>query len=157
RFVGDVAYVVLLGAVVLVALDTFGVKTTAVVAVLGAAGLAIGLALQGSLSNFAAGVMLILLRPYRVSDLVMLGKDTGRVEASKVSHTVVITPDHRQITIPNGQILQQPIENLSALGRRRVDLVITIGEVAELETIELQLAAIAAADPRIEKSPAPVA
>src|SRR6185295_18205834 len=70
RFVGDVLYVLMLGAVVVVSLDTFGVKTTAVVAVLGAAGLAIGLALQGSLSNFAAGVMLIVLRPYRVADLV---------------------------------------------------------------------------------------
>jgi small conductance mechanosensitive channel len=157
RFVGDVAYVVMLGAVVLVALDTLGVKTTAVVAVLGAAGLAVGLALQGSLSNFAAGVMLIALRPYRVGDLVMLGKYTGRVDAIRVFHTVMISPDNRQITIPNGQILQQPIENLTVLGRRRIDLVITIGEVADLDLLEQMLAGVAAADPRIQTAPFPVA
>jgi small conductance mechanosensitive channel len=157
RFVYDVAYVVLLAAVVLVALDTIGVKTTAVVAVLGAAGLAIGLALQGSLSNFAAGVMLIVLRPYRVGDAVALGKYTGRVEAIKVFHTIVITPDHRQVVIPNGQILQQPIENLSVLGTRRLDLVVTIGDVAELAVIEQQLAELAAADPRVAAQPRPVA
>ena len=87
----------------------------------------------------------------------MLGKYTGRVEAIKIFHSVVITPDHRQITIPNGQILQQPIENLTALGRRRVDLVITISDLSELESIEQLLTSIAAADPRIEKCPAPVA
>jgi small conductance mechanosensitive channel len=157
RFVGEVAYFVLIGVVVLVALDTLGVKTTAVVAVLGAAGLAIGLALQGSLSNFAAGVMLILLRPYRVHDLVVLGKYVGRVEAIKVFHTLVITADHRSITIPNGQILSQPIENLTQLGKRRVDLVVTLGEVADLDAIKQQLAGIAAADPRVHAQPTPIA
>jgi small conductance mechanosensitive channel len=157
RFAGDIAYVALLGVVVLAALDTLGVRTTAVVAVLGAAGLAIGLALQGSLSNFAAGVMLIVLRPYRVGDGVLLGKYVGRVEAIKVFHTIVITPDNRQVVIPNGQILQQPIENLTVLGRRRVDIVVTIGEVAELDVIEQQLADIAAADPRVERRPGPSA
>jgi small conductance mechanosensitive channel len=156
RFVGEVAYFVLIGVVVLVALDTLGVKTTAVVAVLGAAGLAIGLALQGSLSNFAAGVMLILLRPYRVHDVVVLGKYVGRVEAIKVFHTLVITVDHRSITIPNGQILAQPIENLTQLGKRRVDLVVTLGEVADLEAMKQQLTGVAAADPRVHVSPAPV-
>ena len=82
KFIGDLAYAVLLVSVIIAALDTLGVKTTAVVAVLGAAGLAIGLALQGSLSNFAAGVMLIVLRPYKVTDLVVLGKYVGRVEVT---------------------------------------------------------------------------
>jgi len=98
-----------------------------------------------------------VLRPYRVGDGVLLGKYTGRVEAIRIFHTIVITPDHRQIVIPNGQILQQPIENLTVLGRRRLDVVVTIGEVAELEVIEQQLADIAAADPRVERRPAPFA
>ncbi|HEY3802803.1 MAG TPA: mechanosensitive ion channel domain-containing protein [Kofleriaceae bacterium] len=157
RFVCDAVYIAELAAVVLVALDTFGVKTTAIVVAFSAGGLAIGLALQGSLSNFAAGVLLVVLRPYRVADSVMLGKYTGRVDAIKVFHTVVITPDNRLIAIPNGEILKQPIENLTALGRRRIDLVITIGEVAELEPLEEMLAQVAALDPRIEPIPAPVA
>ena len=98
KFLGDLAYAVLLISVIIAALDTLGVKTTAVIAVLGAAGLAIGLALQGSLSNFAAGVMLIVLRPYKVGDLVMINKYMGRVEAIKVFHTVVVTGDHREVT-----------------------------------------------------------
>src|SRR5262245_25727289 len=79
KFLTDVGYAVLLVAIIIVALDTVGIKTTAVLAVLGAAGLAVGLALQGSLSNFAAGVMLIVLRPYKVSDVVVIGKYLGRV------------------------------------------------------------------------------
>jgi small conductance mechanosensitive channel len=157
RFVCDAVYIVELAAVALVGLDTFGVKTTAIVVVFGAGGLAIGLALQGSLSNFAAGVLLVVLRPYRVADYVMLGKYTGRVEAIKVFHTVVITPDNRLVAIPNSEILKQPIENLTTLGRRRIDLVITIGDVAELEPLEEMLAQVAAIDPRIEPIPAPVA
>src|SRR5262245_18414438 len=120
KFLGDLAYAVLLVSVIIAALDTLGVKTTAVVAVLAAAGLAIGLALQGSLSNFAAGVMLIVLRPYKVGDLVMIDKYMGRIEAIKVFHTVMVTGDHREVTIPNAQIIAQPIENLTVLGRRRV-------------------------------------
>lgn len=111
KFLGDVLYAILLVAVVTITLDTAGIHTTAVVAVLGAAGLAVGLALQGSLSNFAAGVMIIILRHYRVGDLVVIGKYTGTVEAIKVFHTVLVTGDNRQILIPNGQIISQPIEN----------------------------------------------
>ena len=93
----------LLVAVIIAALDTVGVKTTAVVAVLGAAGLAIGLALQGSLSNFAAGVMLIVLRPYKVGDLVTIGKYLGRVDAIRVFQTIL---DHRRP--PRGHDPERP-------------------------------------------------
>jgi hypothetical protein len=131
KFLGDVLYAAFFVVVMVVALDSLGVKTTAVVAALGAAGLAIGLALQGSLSNFAAGVMLIVLRPYKVNDLVTIGKYLGRVDAIKVFNTILVTGDHREITIPNGQIITQPIENLTVLGRRRVDLVVTINQVVD--------------------------
>ena len=154
KFLGDVAYAVLLVAVVVASLDTIGIKTTAVLAVLGAAGLAVGLALQGSLSNFAAGVMLIVLRPYKVSDLVVIGKYLGRVDAIKVFHTVLITADHREITIPNGQIITAPIENLTVLGRRRVDLVVGVAQTADLHKVrELLLGAIKG-DERISQVPA---
>src|SRR5262245_9997802 len=89
KFLRDVVYAIMLVSIIISALDALGVKTTAVVAVLGAAGLAIGLALQGSLSNFAAGVMLIVLRPYKVGDLVAIGKYLGKVDAIRVFQTIL--------------------------------------------------------------------
>jgi small conductance mechanosensitive channel len=154
KFLHDMTYSVMLVAVVIAALDAVGVRTTAVIAVLGAAGLAIGLALQGSLSNFAAGVMLIILRPYKVNDLVVIGKYLGRVEAIKVFHTILITGDNREITIPNGQIIAGPIENLTVLGRRRIDLVVTVTE-GELFRVKQLLEQVARDDNRVETSPAP--
>jgi small conductance mechanosensitive channel len=155
KFLADIAYAVLLVAVIIVALDTVGIKTTAVLAVLGAAGLAVGLALQGSLSNFAAGVMLIVLRPYKVGDVVVIGKYLGRVDAIRVFHTIVITGDHREVTIPNGQIIAAPIENLTVLGRRRVDFVISVPHSANLADVKRTLEDIARADPRVADSPPP--
>ena len=155
KFLGDVVYAVLFVVLVVAALDTVGVKTTAVVAVLGAAGLAVGLALQGSLSNFAAGVMLIVLRPYKVADLVIIGKYTGRVDAIKVFNTVLVTSDNREITIPNGQIIAAPIENLTVLGRRRVDLVVSIEQAANLPKVRELLINVIAAEERFHRSPPP--
>ncbi len=155
KFFGDVAYAVMLAAVIIAALDTLGVQTTAIIAMLGAAGLAIGLALQGSLSNFAAGVMLIVLRPYKVGDLVMIDKYLGRVDAIKVFHTVVVTADHREVTIPNAQIIAKPIENLSALGRRRVDLVVCVAQSSDLHRVRQLLEGVVLADQRIQQAPPP--
>ena len=150
KFLGDVAYAVLFVVVVIAALDTVGVKTTAVIAVLGAAGLAIGLALQGSLSNFAAGVMLIVLRPYKVGDLVVIGKYLGRVDAIRVFQTILITDDYREITIPNGSIIGAPIENLTILGKRRVDLVVSVAQNADVTHVR-ELLETAAKDDRVQQ------
>ncbi len=155
KFLGDVLYAVSLVAVVIAALDALGVQTTAVVAVLGAAGLAVGLALQGSLSNFAAGVMLIVLRPYRVGDLVMIDKYLGRVDAIKVFNTVLITGDYREVTIPNAQIIAKPIENLSVLGRRRVDLVVSVTQATDLARVRELLEKVVLADARVQAAPPP--
>lgn len=155
KFLTDVLYAVLLVAVVTASLDMIGVETTAVIAVLGAAGLAVGLALQGSLSNFAAGVMIIVLRPYKVGDVVVIGKYTGRVDAIKVFHTILITADNREVTIPNGQIIAAPIENLTALGLRRVDLQITVGHGADLRDVRRALDEILSGDRRVALSPGP--
>jgi small conductance mechanosensitive channel len=152
KFLGDVAYAVLLVIVAIAALDTVGIKTTAVVAVLGAAGLAIGLALQGSLSNFAAGVMLIVLRPYKVGDMVTIGKYLGRVDAIRVFQTILITADNREITIPNGQIIAAPIENMTVLGRRRIDLVVTVPHPVDLPQIRTLLETAITADARFEQT-----
>lgn len=150
KFLGDIAYAIMLLAVVIASLDMVGVETTAVVAVLGAAGLAIGLALQGSLSNFAAGVMLILLRPYKVGDLVVLGKYVGRVEAIRVFNTVLITDDNREITIPNGQIISAPVENLTVLGKRRVDLVVDVVDARDLPRIKSVVQGVLGAEARFD-------
>ncbi len=155
KFMHDIAYSVMLVAVIVAALDAIGVKTTAVIAVLGAAGLAVGLALQGSLSNFAAGVMLIVLRPYKVTDLVVIGKYLGRIEAIRVFHTILITEDNREITIPNGQIITAPIENLTVLGRRRINLVVTVTDANELFRVKQMLETVVLEDPRIHAAPAP--
>ena len=155
KFLHDLANASMQIAVIVAALDTAGVEMTAVLAILGAAGLAIGLALQGSLSNFAAGVMIIVLRPYKVTDLVVIGKYLGRVEAIRVFHTVLVTADHRQITIPNAQVIAQPLENLTALGRRRVDLIVGVFDARELYRVKQLLQDIVLADPRVQPSPVP--
>jgi len=155
KFLRDVIYAVLLVIVIVASLDALGVETTAVIAVLGAMGLAVGLALQGSLSNFAAGVMLIVLRPYKVGDLVAIDKYIGRIDAIKVFHTVLITADHREVTIPNAQIIAKPIENLSALGRRRVDLIVSVAQSSDLDRVRKLLEAVIAGDARIHQLPAP--
>lgn len=153
KFLGDVTYAVLLIVVIMAALNTVGVETTAIVAVLGAAGIAVGLALQGSLSNFAAGVMLIGLRPYKVADLVKIGDYVGRVDAIRVFHTILVTADFREITIPNGQIITKAIENLTVLGRRRVDLVVTVAQAADLARVRELLEGCARGDEQIADAP----
>jgi small conductance mechanosensitive channel len=154
-FLGNTLYAVMLVAVATVSLDTLGVKTTAVIAFLGAAGLTAGLALQGSLSNFAAGVMLIVLRPYKTGDLVVIGKYLGRVDSIRVFHTIVITGDNREIAIPNGQIVAAPIENLTILGSRRVDIVISVAHGSDLREVKTLLDGIVRADQRVQATPPP--
>lgn len=156
KFLTDVMYAVLLVVVVTASLDRLGIETTAVIAVLGAAGLAIGLALQGSLSNFAAGVMLIVLRPYKVGDQVVIGKYTGKVESIKVFHTIMVTADNREITIPNGKIISDPIENMTALGTRRIEIAVSVAHGTNLGEAKQWLEAVVLADKRVCESPAPV-
>jgi small conductance mechanosensitive channel len=155
KFLKDVLYAILLVAVVTITLDTAGIHTTAMVAVIGAAGLAVGLALQGSLSNFAAGVMLIVLRHYRVGDTVVIGKYTGKVEAIKVFHTVLVTGDNREILIPIGQVITAPIENLTVLGRRRIELRVEIAPGADLHRVVELVEGAVLADDRIHAEPRP--
>jgi small conductance mechanosensitive channel len=155
KFLSDIIYAVLLVAVVTAALDTLGIETTAVIAVLGAAGLAIGLALQGSLSNFAAGVMIIVLRPYKIGDTVVIGKHIGRVEAIRVFNTVLISPDHREVIIPNGKIISDSIENMTTLGTRRIDIRVSVPHGTNLHDARQWLEAAARSDARVHEAPAP--
>ncbi len=155
KFLLDVLYAVLMVAVVTASLDRIGVHTTAVIAVLGAAGLTVGLALQGSLSNFAAGVMIIVLRTYKVGDLVVIGKYLGRVDAIKVFHTVLVTADNRAVTIPNGTIVAGSIENLTVLGTRRVDIQVSVAQGTDLHKVKQWIEGVAMSDRRVLTAPAP--
>lgn len=155
KFLSDVIYAILLVVVVTASLDTLGIRTTAVLAVLGAAGLAIGLALQSSLSNFAAGVMLIVLRPYRVGDHVVIGKHVGRVDAIKVFHTFLVCEDNREVIIPNGQIIAAPIENMTTRGTRRIDMAVTVASGADVRQVRELLEAVVLSDRRVLPEPSP--
>jgi small-conductance mechanosensitive channel len=153
-FLRNVAYAALVVVVMVSALGTLGIQTTSMLAVLGAAGLAIGLALQGSLSNIAAGIMLITLRPFRVGDFVSIAGQEGSVDQVKVFQTVLRTPDNRSVTLPNSQITSAPIVNFSAHDRRRADLVVGIGYEQDIGRARAVLLGIAQAHERVLAEPA---
>ncbi|MFM9271877.1 mechanosensitive ion channel family protein [Halomonas elongata] len=154
-FAGNIIYVLLMFAVVLAAIGQLGIQTTSLIAVLGAAGLAIGLALQGSLANFAAGVMVVLFRPYRVGDYIEGGGVSGTVEEVQIFTTELSTPDNRKIIVPNGQMLSDAITNYSAHATRRVDLVVGVGYGDDIDTVRRVLEGVVADDARVLADPAP--
>ena len=127
KFVRNIAFAILMTFVIIAAISSLGIQTASLVAVLGAAGLAIGLALQGSLSNFAAGVLMILFRPYKLGDLVEVADTLGFVEEVDVFTTTLRTPDKTKIIIPNGQIMDGKITNFTDSEVRRLDLEVGIG------------------------------
>lgn len=152
-FLGNLGYMLLMTLVVLMAIGKLGVNTTSFVAVVGAAGLAVGLALQGSLSNFASGVLLIIFRPFKAGDFVEAGGATGIVEEIQVFCTKIRTGDNKEIIIPNSGVLGGNIVNYSAKETRRVDLVFGIGYDDDLRKAKGLLQEIIAADGRILKDP----
>ena len=127
NFLANIVYTILLAAVILAALDTLGLPVTSLLAVVGAAGLAVGLALKDSLGNFAAGVMLIMFRPFKQGDYVEVAGVSGSVTEVKIFSTILTTPDNKLVVIPNGQVAASPITNESALDQRRVDMVFGVG------------------------------
>jgi small conductance mechanosensitive channel len=155
KFVSNLAKFALLTIVVIAALGALGIQTASFVAILGAAGLAVGLALQGSLANFAAGVLLIIFRPFKASDFVEAGGTMGSVEEIQIFNTVLKTPDNKQVIVPNAQITGGTITNFSAKDTRRVDLVFGIGYSDDIGKAKQTLEEILAADTRVLKEPAP--
>lgn len=147
---------VLLLFVIIAALSQLGIDTTSLIALLGAAGLAIGLSLQSSLSNFASGVMLIIFRPLTKGDFVEAGGATGVVEKISIFTTTLTTPDNKEVIIPNGAILGGNITNFSARPTRRVDMVFGISYDDDIRKTKKLLEDILAADERILQDPAPV-
>ena len=154
-FLSKLIYYALLAAVVIAAADQMGIKTTSFVAIFGAAGLAIGLALKDSLANFASGVMLILFRPFKVGDVVTAGGVTGKVQQIDIFSTIIMTADNQKIIVPNSGITSGVITNVNAEPTRRIDLVIGIGYDDDIRKAKATLERIIGADGRILKDPAP--
>jgi len=154
-FLGSVIYAILLIIVIIMALGTLGIQTTSFVAVLGAATLAIGLALQSNLSNFGAGVMILLLRPFKVGDAVEAGGATGIVESIGIFSTKIKTFDNKVVIVPNSSIISSNITNYSEKDTRRIDLVIGVGYDDDLKKVKDELWSILNEDERILKDPAP--
>jgi small conductance mechanosensitive channel len=137
-------------------LGTLGVETASFIAVIGAAGLAIGFALQGSLANFASGVMLIVFRPFKAGDFVEAGGTMGAVEAIGIFNTMMKTPDNKAVIVPNSNVTGGNITNFSAKDTRRVDMVFGIGYGDDIKKAKEVLERIITDDPRVLKDPAPV-
>ncbi|MCU7906977.1 MAG: mechanosensitive ion channel [Candidatus Thiodiazotropha sp. (ex Epidulcina cf. delphinae)] len=154
-FLGNIAYAALLAVVVLAALEQLGVNTTSALAILGAAGLAVGLALKDSLASFAAGVMLIIFRPFKLGDFVEAGGVAGIVEDIRIFHSVLRTGDNREITMPNAQIYGGTIINYSARETRRIDLVIGIGYNDNIKKARDLIKGILEGEETVLKEPAP--
>ncbi len=153
-FVSNLVRMTLLVFVVIAAITKLGVPSAQFVAVVGAAGLAVGLALQGSLSNFAAGVLIVLFRPYKVGDYVEAAGISGTIEQVQILTTILKTPDNKQIIVPNGQIMDSIITNYSANDQRRVDLVVGVSYDDDLDKVRKTLEELVAAEDRILDDPA---
>ena len=155
-FFDSLIYWLLFALVCVAALGQLGVQTASFIALIGAAGLAIGLALQGALSNFAAGVLIIILRPLRVNDFVEVAGEAGSIQNIKIFTTELRTGDNKCVIIPNSRVLDSNIINYSSTGRRRVDLVFGIGYNDNLDHARKILQDIIQSDERILKDPEPV-
>lgn len=156
KFLKSVIYMALLIMVALAAVQQLGVEATSFFAILGAAGLAIGLALKDSLANFSSGVMLVFFRPFKAGDFVEAGGVSGTVREISIFNTIMQTPDNRIITVPNGQIYAGSITNFSAEATRRIDLVFGIGYDDNVLRAKEIMQSVMDADERILKDPAPV-
>ena len=155
KFAMSIVTALLMAVVFIAALGQLGVETTSLVAIVGAAGLAIGLALQGSLSNFASGVMLIVFRPFKAGDFVEAGSATGVVQEVSIFTTTMLSPDNKRIIIPNAQITGGHITNYSAEEKRRVDLVFGIGYKDDIKKAKTIMMEIVTSDDRVLAEPAP--
>lgn len=154
-FLASIVRYVVLGFTLLFVLNTFGVQTTSVVAVIGAAGLAIGLALQGTLSNVAAGVMLILFRPIKIGDFVEVADEMGTVKQINLNFTELADLSNVQVIVPNSEVWGNVITNYSTNDKRRAEWTFGVGYSANLKDAETIIRDTIMADPRAHADPAP--
>ena len=155
KFDASLTYVALMAFIIIAAMGQLGIETAFLVAILAAAGLAIGLALQGSLANFASGVMLIIFRPLKVGDFVEAGGATGTVREIGIFTSILSSPDNKKIYVPNANLSGANIINYSAFGTRRIDLVAGVSYGDSLDLVKATLEQILAEDDRILTDPAP--
>jgi small conductance mechanosensitive channel len=155
KFLSGIIYYVGMAVVVIASLNQLGIETTSIVAVLATAGLAVGLALKDSLSNFAAGVMIIIFRPFVIGDFIEAGGTTGTVEIIGIFTTQMSTPDNKTIIVPNSAIISNRITNYSAKETRRVDLTVGVSYGSDIKKVKEILQGIVDADVRVLKDPAP--
>lgn len=151
QFIGSIIYYLMFAFVIIAAIGQLGVQTASVIAILGAAGLAIGFALQGTLSNFAAGVMLIMLRPIKVGDFVEVAGEAGSVKEVAIFATTLLTGDNKTIIIANSSVMGSNITNYSTQDTRRVDLVVGVGYGSDIQQVKSVLQGIADSEERIIK------
>ncbi len=154
-FLGDMIFIFLMVLIILAALSTLGIKMTSFIAIVGAATLAIGMALQKNLSNIGAGVVIMLFRPFKVGDFVEVGGVAGTVEKISLFNTNLVTPDNRLIIVPNSNVIGNNITNYSAKDIRRIDLTIGIGYDDNIKLAKETLETILKEDERILNDPAP--
>jgi len=154
KFLRNIIYYALLAAVIIAAAGQLGINTTSFLTVIGAAGLAVGLALKDSLSNFSAGVMLILFRPFKVGDWVTVAGETGAVQEITIFSTILTTADNQKKILPNATIASGTITNITANPTRRIDLVIGIGYDDHIKQAETILREVVQKDPRVLPDPA---
>jgi small conductance mechanosensitive channel len=155
KFLSNIGYTLLLMFVTVAAIDRLGVDTTSFAAIIAAAGLAVGFALQGSLSNFAAGVLIIIFKPFQVSDFIEGGGTKGVVEEVHVFHTLMRTGDNIRIVVPNSQMTGGNISNYSAKDTRRIDIAIGCGYGDDLQAVKEFLLQTITADERVLSDPEP--
>jgi len=155
QFLGNIAYALMITFVIIAAISRLGVNTTSLTAIIAAAGLAVGFALQDSLSNFASGVMLILFRPFEVGNFVEAAGTAGIVEGIHIFHTIMKTPDNQKIVVPNSSITGGSIKNFSALPTRRINLTIQCGYEDDLLAVKEFLWEVIRNDDRVLDDPAP--
>lgn len=153
RFTRNIAYYALFAMVIVAALGQLGVQTASFVAIVGAAGLAVGFALQGSLANFAAGVLLILFRPFKAGDFIEAGGASGVVKEISIFSTILTTGDNKVVVIANNAVMGGNITNYSAMPTRRVDMVVGVGYGADLALVKKTLQELVDADDRVLKDP----
>lgn len=152
-FLGTIAFALVLVIAVVAAFDTLGIPATSFLAIVGAAGLAIGLALKDSLSNFASGVMLVLFRPFTKGDFIDAGGITGTVDEIHLVSTLMTTPDNKLITVPNATIYSSAITNYSAKPTRRLDMVFGVGYDDDLKVVADVLRKICSEHPKVLGEP----
>ncbi len=154
QFAGSLTFALIFAFTIVASLSHIGVETASMIAALGAAGLAVGLALQGSLSNFAAGVLIIVFKPCRVGDYVDVSGGSGSVEDISLLATSLLTPDNKRIVIPNATIMSGSITNYSTMTTRRIDLMVGISYDADISQAKSVLEKVIKEESRILEEPA---